>query len=251
MNTRAPRFLGTLALGAVLAVLALSGQALASGIYVGGTGGYDISSPQCGGAYPLAPYSFGIVGVTSGRPFQHNSCLNSEFIWAQAATTPASLFMNLNRPIATEAYHGNTGPAGTCAKTDTSCQAYNYGYNAAQDAFGYAVSQGSSSGMWWLDIETSNSWYSKTNYNERVIQGAVDYLRQQGVTVGAYSTKSWWNTIAGAWTPSLSGQSAFPDWVGGTGGSTYCSSGYSFAAGQPVWLGQYSSNGFDADYACP
>src|SRR5256714_14538998 len=37
--------------------------------YTHGSTGYDISFPQCGGAYPAA--AFGIAGVKGGYPFVH------------------------------------------------------------------------------------------------------------------------------------------------------------------------------------
>src|SRR5206468_11229313 len=98
----------------------------------------------------------GVVAVTGGRAFYHNSCLQSEFAAAAALGGP-TVYMNLNAAAGTTAYQGLSGPKGNCSKKDKACIAYNYGYNAAADAFVYARSQGASSSMWWLDIEIANS----------------------------------------------------------------------------------------------
>jgi hypothetical protein len=127
------RFLFASLLFAVIWMV-LSSQALAQGIYTAGTTGNDISYPQCStSTYPHN--SFGIVGATGGRAFTYNSCLSTEFTWAQTLSTLPSLYINLNSPIGTTASKGMTGPYGSCSKKDKLCQAENYGYNAAQDAF--------------------------------------------------------------------------------------------------------------------
>lgn len=234
--------------GFILLVLFGPTSALAFGAYTGGTTGYDVSSPQCTNQYPSLPYSFGIVGVTSGRAFTQNPCISSEFAWAKNGSTPPSLYINLSYIIGTTSSYGMSGPAGNCSKKDKVCQSYNYGYNAAQYSYNYTTSQSATSNTWWLDIETSNSWSPNTSLNDRVIQGAMDFLHNQGATVGIYSTKNQWNTIAGSFTPNL------PNWVSGASSiataPNYCSSSYSFGGGQ-VWLVQYPNSGFDGDYACP
>src|ERR1700694_6207071 len=57
--------------------------------YTPGSTGYDISFPQCGGAYPAG--SFGVVGVNGGYPFVHyNPCLADEY----ARSPHAALYIN-------------------------------------------------------------------------------------------------------------------------------------------------------------
>jgi hypothetical protein len=223
----------------------------ASSIYAGNTTGYDISFPQCGKAYPSLPYAFGIVGITAGHAFTKNTCFKSEYDWAGKATlSQPSFYMNLNYPVGKTADKGLSGPKGNCNRQDKACQAYNYGWNAAQEAFSYAYSQGATtSTMWWLDIETANSWSPTTSLNDQVIQGAVDFLKSKGATVGVYSTKSMWNAIAGSsFLPNL------PNWVSGALNSTsapsYCTAAYAFGGGT-VQLVQYLNGGYDGVYACP
>jgi hypothetical protein len=229
-----------------VAWIALSSQALAYGIYTAGTTGNDSSYPQCStSTYPQN--SFGIVGVAGGRAFTDNPCLSKEFAWASAlSSTPASLYMNLNSPIGSTASNGITGPYGHCKKSDKLCRAENYGYNAAQAASNYAANQSASSSMWWLDIETSNSWSSSTSLNRGTINGAIRFFTDKGVSVGIYSTPSMWSSITRSYANHL------PVWIAtaSTTPSTHCSSTYGFTGGT-VYLVQYPSGSrFDTDYAC-
>lgn len=234
----------------VLAALALTSVPAAA--YSGGQTGYDISWPQCGAAYPSGSFDIAIVGVTGGRAFTHNGCLASEVGWA-AAHPGYGLYLNLNAPVGSTASRGSTGPAGTCRRGDKLCVSYNYGWNAAQDAWSYAVSSGASSAQWWLDVETTNSWTSNLSANARVVQGALDFLAGQqvagaAVKAGVYSTTSQWGVIVGsAYRPQS------PVWYATAGSATaasgYCSSSYAFTGGA-VSLVQFGAAAFDGDLAC-
>jgi hypothetical protein len=208
--------------------------------------GYDISWPQCGGAFPSAPYAFDVVGVTNGRAFTRNPCLSAEQGWGQAGLF--NLYMNVNAPPAADP-HADSGPAGTCTAGDTGCRAYNYGFNAAVDALAYAGSQGAHAATWWLDVETANSWDSNQFNNSRTIQGALDALGGSGVQVGIYSTSHQFGIIAGSYGPGV------PVWVA-TGADfatavAFCDPSHAFGGGR-IFLTQYGdSTGFDRDYACP
>jgi hypothetical protein len=217
--------------------------------YPAGLTGSDISFPQCSGTLPSSPGAFGIVGVTAGRAFSQNGCLGSEFAWARTTPTPPSLYMNLQYPIGTTASYGMDGPQGKCSQKDKECQAYNYGWNAAQDAYNYAFRQGVTSSRWWLDIETANSWSAKTALNKLVIQGALDYFGrgEMGITTGIYSTQRMWTTIAGSFRPDVE------SWVAQATEATAissCKTSVTFGT-RPVALVQYVGGGQDWDYACP
>jgi len=234
---------GGQAIGAPIVGMAAT---LALDPYVPGSSGYDISFPQCGGSYPSPPGAFAVVGVNDGRAFTDNPCLASEAAWAGRQL---SLYINLNAPPAGST-QGRSGPAGTCVGNNTGCIAYNYGYNAALHAFGDASAAGVSASIWWLDIETGNTWDTSTYNNDETIQGALDALGAEGILPGIYSTGYQWSQIAGTFAPQR------PIWV--ATGSTidtataYCAPSHGFGGGT-IWLTQYGATGvaYDEDYACP
>jgi hypothetical protein len=233
--------------------------------------GYDISYPQCGGAYPR-DIAFGIVGVTGGIVFSENPCLGaggtdaSQLAWAGLN---AELYMNTGNPGPELSSHwpiGQTSPreCGTAAspELDTADCAYDYGWNAAADAYAAAVRAYTSLGWappdatstpvanrWWLDVETANSWRTDVSLNVASLQGAADYLASVGAaSVGLYSVGTMWNQITGG-TSAFAGH---PSWVAGAstlrGARTNCG-GPAFTGGS-IDLTQYFAKGFDADYRC-
>jgi len=190
-----------------------------------GQTGYDISWPQCGLASPGQPYSVAVVGVTGGRPFTSNPCLDSQWQWAGAGGSGAAVYMNTSNP----------SPAG----------AYAWGVSSAQDALARAASAGVRSPMWWLDVEFGNAWSSDRNANAQAVQGAIDALRGSGVQVGVYSTSYQWGVIVGGYAPGV------PIWVAGApwGAAASWCSGHGFGGG-PTWMVQSVVGAFDNDYVC-
>jgi hypothetical protein len=97
--------------------------------------------------------------------------------------------------------------------------------------------------MWWLDVETGNSWSSSNpTLNQYAINGAASRLEQTGLPVGVYSSTSMWSTITGGnkFTPT----NIAADWEA-SGGS--CTTPFTAS---PVWLLQTVTSGLDTDYAC-
>jgi len=247
-------------------------------VYVRGTVGYDISFPGCGATVSSTssigtPYQFAIVGVNDGRAFTQNPCLASEFQAATGLVPLVSFYMNINGPFGTYAYEGQNGPKGQCSPTDNVCLSYNFGYNAAQFATEYAVNKiGSAAAnrLYWLDVETANSWWSDPTLNDQVLQGAIDYFHQNGLTVGIYSILSMYNqtspvlvpaAMAGFQSAALAGpliagngyQPGVPEWISGASDLNrapgFCSTP-SFTGG-PLWLVQRPwNNPWDENYAC-
>jgi hypothetical protein len=214
--------------------------------------GNDISFPQCEHPYPQGA-AFGIVGVTGGRAFTGNPCFASEFEWARNASAAPSAYVNVNYALpgyASFAAHALQGPAGWCAPTQNPCTAYNYGWNAADDALERAIDAGAVPAMWWLDVETANYWADAPELNDRVIQAAVDLLRSRGQSVGVYSINEMWRTIAGRdFRPRLPVWYAETDPANGyPSADHYCDPDHAFTGGT-VWLVQWTDN-VDHDYAC-
>jgi hypothetical protein len=218
-----------------------SGIAHAQGPYVSGTTGYDVSWPNCnvksspGGA-------FGIVGVTGGLNFSPNQCLAKQASWFKNLT----LYVNTGYPGSYRGLDFQNSPK-ACAATDLNCLAYNYGYNAGLYALNYANSQNVSSGTWWLDVETMNSWTDDPAQNRQSIQGMYDALKDNGITtIGAYSTTYQWNLITGSW------KNGWPNWGASTWrtakqAKTFCT-GHEFTGG-PTYLIQFLGK-LDQNYAC-
>ncbi|HEX3623556.1 MAG TPA: hypothetical protein VHT97_14675 [Acidimicrobiales bacterium] len=233
----------------VTAALALAPAtaALAAPRAAAGTG-YDVSYPQCADSLPSRP-AFAIVGVSDGRPYGDNPCVASQYGWALTSRKSPGFYMNTANPGVASTrldWYGQSGPL-PCSPDDEAACAYDYGANAAQRAFDYAQSQtgAAAAGDWWLDVETSNSWSGDYSLNLADLQGSIDVLAGQGVTVGVYSTAYQWGQITGG------ARLAMPSWVAGAQNaqraSAMCAS--SFTGGKVV-LVQYPSGGLDADYAC-
>lgn len=236
-----------------VATLVSGGTALAAPKGAGPTVGYDVSYPQCGGPLPANP-AFGIVGVSDGLAYGKNPCLAQQYAWALAAPKAPAFYMNTGNPgnAATRvSWYGQSGPR-PCGPADEAGCAYDYGYNAAKHAFEYATAEtgaaAATSAVWWLDVETANSWSTDKSLNVIDIQGSIDFLREAGIgTVGVYSTGYQWGQITGG--ASLG--AAVPNWVAGALNAkrapALCSSTFS---GGTVRLVQYVAGGFDANHVC-
>jgi hypothetical protein len=212
----------------------------------GAANGHDISWPQCDGELPAQPYGHGIVGVTGGRPFTVNRCLDQQHAWSLAGGSGAGLYVNLAFPKA-DAPEAATGPRGTCEVDDRRCRAYNYGANTISAALAHAAASGASAPMWWLDVEEANHWSSDLGANQDVVLGAIEALRDAGIDVGVYSTRRMWRDITGDMQVRL------PVWVAGAptdeAAPRWCNPHRSFGGGE-VWLVQSLPVRYDVNWAC-
>ena len=268
--------------------------------------GYDISNFQCQKpgsslARSKLPVVSGIaiLQVAGWLDTSQNSCLSSEVAWAESAgtgTAGLSLYIFMNSPdnsTSARAQDG-AGPAGACAllasTAQPACRAYNYGYNGARNAYSYATAEGARSSLWWLDVEgaalasgdfsnfsAGQYWSANPALNAATIQGAIDALRAEGITVGIYSTNEQYAKITGGYVPTgarvplwvagvpwtnppynekgLPSTAALAAWCAGTAHYANSKAGDLFAGGVP-WLLQEtpgilpSPDGIDPDYAC-
>lgn len=211
--------------------------------FIAGLTGYDISWPQCGQANPEAD-SLAIIGVTGGMPdvessdptrhaHDHNPCLPAQWQWAETESLAPMVYVNTANPPVNQ----------------NATQAYAYGYQTAANAYAFATQQGVITALWWLDVESGNSWSTDTNANYAALRGTYDYLTQAGLTVGIYSTAYQWKAIAGANT--LPGA---PLWLAGASSASDATAACTdpsqrFAGGVP-WLVQYPRSPYDGDISC-
>jgi hypothetical protein len=225
----------------MLVVVARPVEAAAIAPYPSGSTGYDVSWPNCAAKPPTHP-SFGIVGVNDGAGYSQNPCLAQEAAWFP------SLSLYVNTGWYDQSSYINPNSPKVCASGDNNCLAYNYGYNAGLYALNYANSQNVHASVWWLDVETGNTWNTDTTQNRNSLQGEYDALIANGVTtVGVYSTTYQWGVITGSWLNN------WPNWGATTVRSasraaTFCT-GHQFTGG-PTYLIQYTGSSLDQDYAC-
>jgi hypothetical protein len=192
--------------------------------------GNDVSYPQCDITLPTGQ-AFGIVAVNDGLANTTNPCLAAEIAWAQTSTGTArqpatSLYVNTADPGA----HGVTDwpqtnydpfngdriadPYGSCTGGTNPACAWQYGWDLADlDALTRGV-ESPGSYLWWLDVETINSWQSSAKENRADVEGMASYFRHIGAGVGIYSTAKQWDPIVGT-VPSSSPLYRLPDWIPG------------------------------------
>jgi hypothetical protein len=232
---------------------------------------FDISYPQCGSPFP-ADAEYGIVGVNKGKVFTANPCLGTgdgppELAWAGGVR--AQFYANTGNPgpdLSTRWPSNQTSPrqcnTSAVPGSDTADCAYDYGWNAAADSYGNAVGAYVSLGLtpagatttpspnvWWLDVETMNSWRDDPALNVAALSGAVGYLQSVSTAgIGFYSTQYQWNQITGG----TSDFSAYPSWVAGADSAEQAVGicGTKGFTGGRVALVQYLAGGFDADFLC-
>lgn len=202
----------------------------------------DVSWPNCG-ARPARHFASGVVGVNGGLDFHPNPCLAEEAAWFDHY----EVYLNTGYPGDGRGRKFAAAPR-ACAARASRCLAYNYGFNAALYSIRYANLQNVHPTMWWLDVETVNSWSDDFLVNRQFINGAVAALRQTvwPATVGIYSSSEQWRDIVGPW------QNRLPAWL--ATGALHRSEAVgachnkSFTGGH-IWLSQYT-NGLDENVAC-
>ena len=197
---------------------------------------------------PAVDAAFVVVPVNAGRAFTANPCLAAQ----AAGLRQVQLFVNGADP-GPGATHW---PGGGCASAHTPSCAQLYGEAVATDAIATVRASGAQllPRIWWVDIETLNTWTGTHAANLASIRGTVQALRSRPdlvSAVGIYSSRQQWHDITGD-----DRSMTVPQWSG-TPMATQaqaednCSSTASFTQG-PVVMTQFARpDGADGDVVCP
>jgi hypothetical protein len=217
-----------------------------------------------------------VVGVNGGLSTRINPCLADQLAWAMwssgvvTSQPKAQLYLNTANPgevldqVTTWPRAGTT-PYGTCTGTNSMACSWQYGReraaNSVDNIFIPAARQATVDGrpsryMWWLDVETMNTWQSGSSAalarNRATLEGMTAYLVSRGARVGLYSTRSQWNQIAGAVSPysNLAGRNS---WLAGStslAGATAACRTTPLVPRSRVTISQYVVADLDHDYSC-
>jgi hypothetical protein len=227
--------------------------------------GNDISWPQCNKTLPKGQ-AFGIVGINNGLANNTNPCLSTQLSWGLASSggtgqPNVALYVNTANPglsgswwPSSNVYAGTavSNPYGNCDHSDSAACAYMYGYGKAYDDANIRGISNPSNYLWWLDVETINSWETNKAANTADLEGMSAYFQSIGASVGLYSTSSQWNQIAGT-TSSSSNLYNLKSWLPGARSQSSAKSNCSLpplTAGGQVTLTQFVSKNLDYDYSC-
>jgi hypothetical protein len=242
--------------------------------------GYDISYPQCDKSLPSKP-AFGIVGVNGGLANTTNLCLVKQLQWANNSTGVTSqdklqLYVNTANPggLGTSSWptnntdkYGNqpVNPYGNCDGSNSLSCSYKYGWDRALEdvgerfmpaAYRAGISSNAASYIWWLDVETINTWQSgapdSQQKNTADLEGMTAYFQSLGARVGIYSTTAQWDQIAGEQSES-SNLNGLPNWRPGARSLNPAKTNCGLpplTAGGYVVMTQYLTNNLDHNYSC-
>ncbi|TKJ19300.1 hypothetical protein [Blastococcus sp. CCUG 61487] len=225
----------TLALAAGVAVLAWPASAAAAP-GVPDHVGVDVSHPQCGTDLP-EDRAFTVVGVNGGLANLPNPCLAEQLEYAQGSQGTAGqpvtqLYLNTANPgqvvdlVDTWPSDGTT-PYGECDGQNSDACSWQYGWDRARAsvtryflpaALEAGIDLRPSQYVWWLDVETSNSWQDGSlearARNLAALEGMTAYLDSWGAVVGLYSTHQQWGRIVGT-VPDDSPLAGRRSWLAG------------------------------------
>lgn len=277
------KLLRTVTVGALLglaAVLGLPVAAQAAPVAVTtddeptSTVGYDVSHPQCDTQLPIGQ-AFGVVGVNGGLATAANPCLAEQLAWAWTsaggtAQPEAQLYLNTANPgelrdqVSTWPSVGAT-PYGSCSGDNSAACSWEYGWQRAEHsvtsffapaATAAGVSDSPGSYVWWLDVETANTWQSGSTEalarNRATLEGMTAYLTMAGAEVGIYSVGPQWERIVGTVGES-SPLYRLDSWLAGATNPWDAAGNCAqppLVAGGRVELAQYVMFGLDRNRSC-
>jgi hypothetical protein len=228
--------------------------------------GNDVSWPQCNEALPEDP-AFAIVGVNNGLANTTNPCLAQQLDWADDALGGTgqplvALYVNTANPGHAGSWWPSSNeypagiavdnPHGTCSHGEDKACAYMYGWaKAYDDAFIRGIKEPDDY-LWWLDVETGNSWSGDKDANRAVLEGMTDFFHSIEAEVGIYSAGFQWWQIVGTVSDGSSLYN-LPSWLAGAHTANGAKSNCSLpplTGGGKVTLTQFVDKGFDYDYSC-
>lgn len=245
--------------------------------------GNDISYPQCGSTLPTK-HAFGIVGVNGGTAAKTNPCLAEQLVWAHSALggtsqPKAQLYVNTANPgevidqITTwpasntdKTGYTTSNPYGVCTGANDMACSWQYGWNRAVEATidrfepaatAAGVDSTVANYVWWLDVETSNTWQAGSAEalarNTATLEGMTSHYKSKGAKVGVYSTNYQWGQIVGESVTPASNLYGLDNWQAGAktlrGAKQNCSNP-PFTPTAKVTITQYVSNNLDYNYSC-
>lgn len=256
----------------------------ASGANAIPTLGIDVSWPQCSLSEPPQNPAFVVVGVNGGLANTTNPCLSDQLAYAQVSATGTTaqprvqLYVNTANPGGLNTASWPTrnvdpsakrapNPYGRCDGSDSLACAWQYGWNRALEdvalrfqpaARGAAVSADPRAYVWWLDVETENTWKTGATpfdyqSNVAVLEGMAEHLASRRVTVGIYSTAAQWRTIVGTAVGPASALNGRINWRSGGAGLATAKKACAATALTPrgkVVMTQFIDDGLDYNYSC-
>jgi hypothetical protein len=224
--------------------------------------GADVSYPQCGGPLPTE-HAFSIVGVNGGRANTTNPCLATQLAWAAEASggtvhDDIQLYVNTGNPgeQASSWPRSGSNRHGSCDGSNSRACAFEYGWARALDDATIRGISHPGQYMWWLDVETANTWDHTEGgeaRNAAVLEGMTEYFTSIGVRgVGLYSTRAQWSGIIGTGVDSTSSLNGLSNWrpTGSTREGAEASCGVApLTPGGRVEMTQYTTD-FDYIHSC-
>lgn len=172
-------------------------------------GGRDISWPQCpsnvgipdlrGLEQPMPdPWvRFVIIGLTNGRAFTPNPCIDRHVRWVKQHKVWASAYAFAAYPSDSQLRRYRASGPFSARRFDGKLS--NAGYAAARFNLRTLRRSGLQTPHIWLDVEPSSSrpWSGRPDWNRAVLRGWVRAYRDAGYSTGVYSTPFLWRDIMG------------------------------------------------------
>lgn len=241
---------------AALVVTQLAGTPATAGAATG----YDVSWPQCStaqGGYdlPMPPStaSFVVIGLTQGRPFTRNPCLERQVVWARTRDVPAAAYTMAAFPTGAQVTkYGAGGPWSAATRRG---RLANTGYAQGRYALKAMDAVSFDTSMVWIDVEPlpnrqpwpGGSLVARAE-NRIVLMGLFRAFSEARTAYGVYTNASGWKEITGNWwlpgvpawaTAGRRGRAAAEAMCRGRG-----------VSGGRVLLAQWWSTTRDYDVAC-